>query len=365
MMEPQPTFHPGVMTEYTRNEVRLRRRERERKKKADKKKKHPTPRTILKRPQWRILPCDMQYSLTIDTLKGNTYIQKMEALQEYGRCLNVKCDFFPKYEPNPQLKQQITDMRNKCIEIAKENQRIRWIFKRFLTKWRIAHLKEINDTDFMSLLPIEKEVHSYNFSHRTKYRFEASSILQDIHKKLLTASAQIPTPIRPRNPYTNETFTLPQLLGIHSQCKALGCSAWTLEAFAKCKLNLELFSQVHRKPLRIHAIKAMLYEYSDWDGMDLLLNFIESHHEEHAAIFNKHIYLWCLKEIPDEPKIQLWRSLCRDYYIDDILADDDAERDLCFHRAAQKTGSLCAPPHDLLAKRNLLLRARKSSPITR
>lgn len=355
-MEANLSFHPGIMTKYSRAELRARRAQKEKEKRR--KERKTIPSVPIKKEVWRILPCEMKYSFAIDSLKGTTFIEKMAALKDYGSFLKAKSDLFPNFEPNKELQKTIFEMRDKCIELCKRNQTLRWIFKRFVTKWRIMHFKQINDTDFITLGPITKKVSLPIFSQRAIYVFEANSILQDIHRKLLQSTAQIPTPVFPRNPYTNERFSMHQILGIHSQCKAHGVSVWTLEAFFKANLRVDLFLQLQRKPLRIHAIKTILYNYSDWDGIDLLLNFIESHHEEHQAIFNKHIYIWCLQKIPEEPKIQAWRGLCRDYYMEDILADDEEERDKCFYKYSQKTEPLCAPPHDLLAKKSLYIRAK-------
>lgn len=359
-MEANLSFHPGSMTNYSRAELRARRARKEKEQKRKERKKNPfEPRKTNQ--VWRILPCEMKYSFAIDSLKGTTFIEKMAALKDYGSFLNAKSDLFPNFEPNKELQKTIFEMRDKCIQLCKQNQTLRWIFKRFVTNWRIMHFKQINDTDFISLGPIVKKVSLPNFSQRVIYAFEANSILQDIHRKLLQSSAQIPTPVYPRNPYTNERLSIHQILGIHSQCKAHGVSVWTLETFLKANVRIDLFLQFQRKPLRMNAIKTILYNYSDWDGIDLVLNFIESHHEEHQAIFNKHIYNWCLQKIPEEPKIQAWRTLCRDYYLEDILAEDEIERDSCFYKYSLKTGSLCAPPHDLLAKRSLYLQAKKST----
>ena len=133
-----------------------------------------------------------------------------------------------------------------------------------------------------------------------------------------------------------------------------------MEAFTKSKLSIDSFCQVQRKALRIHALKSILYNHSEYEGIHLLMNFIESQHDEHQAHFNKPLYRWFLTKYPEEQKIHSWRSFCKEYYEEEILAEDDAERDNCFLRIASKTGSLCAPPHDLLTKRNLIIQISTS-----
>lgn len=343
------TFHIGRAKPMTKEEKRKR--------KAHQKK--PQKRSLTSfspRPQWRILPCKFQYSFMIDTLSGNSYFEKMRALEEYGTCYKKSTSsLFKDFKMNPAFLESIEEMKKECKKLCAENQILRWKFKRFVTQWRLRHFKQINDNDFNHLGTIQSPITVYIFPTRSKYTFEASSILQDIHKKLLDHDGQIPTPLFPRNPYTNQNFNLSQLLSIQEQCKQVGKAVWTLESFSKSNLNIDKFMLVHRKPLRIHALKSILYNFDDYEGIYLLLNFIESQHDEHQAHFNRPLYRWFVQKYPEEHKIQQWRRLCKEYYEEEILAEDDTERDNCFLRIVQKTGHLCAPPHDLVYKRNSVL----------
>jgi hypothetical protein len=356
-MEPSATFHPGIARRLTKEERRKRDLQRKKEKEREERRNQPR-RAFVPKPLWRILPCDFQLSFFIDTLHGNTFFEKMNSIEEFGDLFQKKSPLFPKYKPNPALLQSIQLLKKEGKAKLAENQILRWKFKRFVSNWRLRHFKVINENDCITLSPIERPVRLYNFPTRSIYTFESASILQDIHKKLLHHCGQIPNPLFPRNPFTNETFTLPQLLSIYQQCKRFGHSSWILEAFCKSNLSIPTLLMVQRKALRLHALKSILYDFSDYEGNALLLNFIESQHEEHTAIFNKGLYRWCLLKLPEEPKIQTWRGLCKKYYEEDILAEDDMERDECYIRISRKTGHLCAPPHDLLAKRNLLLHSK-------
>jgi hypothetical protein len=288
----------------------------------------------------------------------------MKSLEDFGSfytSAKKKCDFFPKYIPDPKMVADLQLRKKFCRELLLKNQRLRWMCKKILTQWRIKRFRTVNDTDFISLSPIENPIHVYNFSNHCQYIFDAKSLLQHIHKRLLHHDGQIPQPLIPMNPFTNEAFTLSQMICIYSAIKAQGQSAWTLEAFAKSKFQIDQLLSHYRKPLRIHAVKSILYDYSDWNGKDILLNFIETHHDNHNALFQKNLYAFFLREIPDEVKIQEWRSLCRQYYEDDILADDNDQRDTAFYRIRRKTEGLCAPPHDLMVKRSLFLQSKKDA----
>ena len=345
------TFNIGRSPVLTKEQKKQQKREKDRV--AVKKNKRvcvTVPRRL-----WRILPCNIDVAFTIDTLKGKSYFEKMRSLEEFGSSSFKKSPLFPDFKQDEKLQTALYELKKKCKEKLAENQILRWKFKRFLTRMRLRKFKTINDTDYITMSPIEKSVQIYHFPTRSVYAFESVSILQDIHKKLLNHDGQIPHPIFPRNPYTNEYFNIAQLLSIQRQCKLLGNTSWILEAFCKAKLCIPSLLQVQRKALRIHALKSILYDYTNLEGTALLLDFIESQHDEHQANFNRPLYRWCLLRIPEEPKIQSWRSFCKEYYEDDILAEDDTERDNSFLRVARKTGILCAPPNDLLAKRNLHL----------
>lgn len=348
-------FHPGVAPKVTKEEKRRKERERMKRKK----------RTIhhFREPiqTWRILPCEIEMSFFIDILSGTTFLQKMKSLETYGsfQLAPKVCPFFPNFKPNPKLVAEIHERKKVGRALLLKNQHLRWIFKRFVTKWRVKRFRFVNDTDFITLSPIENPIHIYNFSNRCQYSFDAKSLLQHIHKRLLHHDGQIPQPLFPMNPFTNESFTLGQMIGISSAMKAQGQSTWVTEAFARSKFQTEHLLNHYRKPLRLHALKSILYDYTDWDGIDLLLNFIETHHDEHTATFHKNLYTFFLREMPDEVKIQNWRRLCRQYYEEDILAEDEDQRDTAFFRVRRKTEPLCAPPHDLMAKRTFFLRSKK------
>ena len=310
--------------------------------------------------RWRILPCEVSYCFTIDIMKGNTFFTKMDDVEKFGDSFfHCKNRFLPNYKANTTFLEKLKKIKKDCKEILIKNQQLRWKFKRFVTMWRLKGMKRVNDTDFVTLSPIQTPVFVAMFPMKSCYTFEASSILQDIHKKLLHHDGQIPTPIFPRNPYTNQPFTVFQVASIQKQCKEKGKSSWAFECFAKSKYTLHRFLQYERKMLRFHAIKSLLSNLSDWYGHDLLLNFIESQHEEHDIPFQKLVYRWSIHTIPNEERIKKWTDLCREYHESDILAEDQNDRDLAYFIAADKSLGLCSPPSELLAKHTLFLQMNK------
>jgi len=336
------------------------------KKERDRKRKR-TCSTVInviekKRIQWRIIPCKSSVCFTIDLLKGTTFFAKMKEVDELGLCfLAAKSKFLPNHKISPVLKERIRSMKAECKMMLIKNQVLRWKFKYFLTKWRVKRMKKVNDTDFVTMNPIEKPVSIAMFSTNSIYTFEAGSILREIHKKLLHHDGQIPSPMFPRNPYTNERFTFLQMIQLHKQCKERGQSIWSFELFAKYKYNLDLFLQYERKVLRINTIKSLLANLSDWQGHDLLLNFIETQHEEHEVPFQKLVYSWSIDHIPQEERMRKWKALCAEYYINDILAEDQSDKDFSYFIVCDRSTGLCSYPSELLAKRSLYFQMKREA----
>ena len=195
-METTPIFHIGIANTHSKR----KKKEKQKPKKGRLPKAEPSYR-------WRIIPCSSTQAITIDTLPGNSYITKKQGIKEFGHIyLNPpKSTFvFPTFESSKKMSTLLRELRDSCAPLIEENQRLRWIFKRFLNKWRFQNAKRVNDIDFCTLEAFKIPVFLMNFPKKTLHTFEADSILSDIHKKLLQHSGQIPTPIAPRNPYTNE-----------------------------------------------------------------------------------------------------------------------------------------------------------------
>jgi hypothetical protein len=136
---------------------------------------------------------------------------------------------------------------------------------------------------------------------------------------------------------------------------------WAFQGFYHARFYIPLFLTLNRKSLRINAVKTVLNNHDSYEGMDMLLDFIEREHEEHELPCNTFIYRWSLYNLPNEKRIAKWRDICRSWYEKDILIDEKAEKEVQLNRIHQESATLCTPPHDLLAKRQFLLNKKKES----
>jgi len=309
-------------------------------------------------PSWRILPSSVCKGLHIwmDLLPGSSGAQKQAKLFHQIATLKAKpsCSYtFP-----PSTVQ--TDCLNRAVELLDLlflNQSVRWAMKRFVTQIRMRSMRKANETDPITLEPIRQPVLLVSFPQKTQYTFEAHSFAKQVHKTLLTNDGHLPTPLLPRNPFTNEALTLPQLMGLFAQCKAYGQTSWAMEAFVRCQFSIDSFLLLHGKSLRLHAVRATLSRIEGWDAIDTLYDFLKTQHAYHKKVFCASLYKWCLTHCPEHEKLQTWRSLCLRYYETDILIDDEGERERAFARVSSLTKPLCTAALELLDLREASLKS--------
>jgi len=298
-----------------------------------------------KRPGWRILPSHMckGYEFWMDTLKGDTYITKRaQLLDDISRFQDPPtCPWsFPVLHTN--LRNDILKKGEDVLVLLRINQMLRWTFKRFLTLIRIRRMSSVNDKDPITMESIEEPIEIPFFSQRKLYSFEAETIAKYVHKQLVANEGTIPTPTQPRNPLTNQEFTLVQIMAILDRCKNLGHTSWALEGFVACRYDLESFLLFHRKPLRIHALRTTMAKVLDWDAIDTLYDFIRTQFDIHDAVFPRGLFKWAVRHATDHTQMQSWRRLCIKWYEVYILIDDVSTRSSMLAAIQEKTLPLCS-----------------------
>ena len=167
----------------------------------------------------------------------------------------------------------------------------------------------------------------------------------------MTHEGQLPFPQFPKNPLTNESFSLAQQLSLLQQCREQGYSSWTLEAYVTSRYSLQTFLSFFKTPLRLSAIRTTLATLRTWEAIDTLSDFIESQHDDHSAQFYSTVYKWAIHHAPTSNRIQQWKSFCLKWYECDILIEDYDAKQAAFALLQQKTLPLCSTPTDLQALR--------------
>ena len=306
-------------------------------------------------PKWRILPekyCDT-FHVWMDLIPGNTYLEKQTKLvfQMKQAQQSHKCPFtFPKSTLN--LQKDFLEKAKHVLLLLKKNQDLRWLFKRFFTKVRIRLFTKVNEEDPITLEPFRQPVVLHSFSQRKTYLFEAESLAKNIHKQFLHSDGHIPHPICPRNPLTNEFFSLYNMVTVFQQCKTYGHTFWTLEAFQQSHYNLVNFIVFHAKPLRMHALHAIMANHTHWDSKDTLYDFIRMQHRTHLAAFNSMLYKWALNHLPQHERINKWRKLCIQWYECDIMFEESDLKEQTYKKIEEKTRPLCDNNYELQKARH-------------
>lgn len=314
------------------------------------KKKSTLPRTPLPPySQWRILPstqCDGMI-FWIDTLSGSSFLQKRTSLlHQIDKIESSECWSFNR-DTHIAIRDDLLQKANRVLELLHQNQTIRWILKRFLTRARLFRFPILNERDPITLEAVETPIRIPSFSQRKIYQFEADTFARLVHKKLLAHDGQIPLPQFPKNPLTNESFSFPQQISLLQQCREVGYSSWTLEAYVTSRYDCPTFFTFFKIPLRLSAIRTTLATLKTWEAIDTLMDFLDSQHSLHSAQFYATVYKWAIHNAPTARRIESWRKLCLQWYEHDILHEDQDTKEMAFREIEKKTLLLCTSPTDL------------------
>jgi hypothetical protein len=193
--------------------------------------------------------------------------------------------------------------------------RMRARFRKFLHHWRVNRLKLASEED---LVTCEVPVHPItvvDWNTKTKYTFEASTLMRDITNRLLTHDGFFDTPQSPRNPFTNEPFTLAQMVSLWNQLsRSPEPASWAFTCFASSQFNLKTFSTDYTIPLQLNALRVTMLDPTDLDQQDRLLDFIEYEHDLAGVRFYRNTYNHAILHHQDLLRMVSWRTLCTEFY---------------------------------------------------
>jgi hypothetical protein len=314
------------------------------------------------KPSWLLLPSHITkgFGFWLLTLKGDTYLEKKATLLTDIKRNDEPIPCIYKFDTSfsEQLRRDYKDKALLVMDLLYQNQCLRWVFKRFLTRLRIQRFQVCNEVDPITMDVITQPIQVPLFSHRKVYRFEATPFLHHLHNRLVHCDGHISRPQQMKNPLTNELFTTAQLMSLIAQAKRYGYSSWAIEAFCECQYKLSRFILIYSKPLRLHALKTTMANVTSWDSTDTLYDFIKSQHMLHEEVFRQPIYTWALHNAPYSSWIGSWRKLCVQWYEVDILVDDIDTKAMIFCGLEAKTLTLCHRPRELEILRTQMRKAK-------
>lgn len=334
----QATFAIGSIKKETKNEKRERLRRKQ-------KKEPSTFIPIPKGPSWLLLPpsvCEGT-AFWIDTLKGGSFFSKRNSLFEEMDFMKEprKKNYGIDASVGEDLRKEHVEKTKKVLSILHLNQTFRWKWKIFITKARMLRFQKVNETDPITFDICKQPISIHIFDQRKTYLFEAGTIAKHFQKKLTNNDGHTPSPLYPRNPFTNEKFTLTQTISIIERCKEYGKGSWALEAFRACRYDILSFTIVHGKPLRLQSLHATMSATSSWDCLDTLLDFIRHQHVLHNIHYNVTLYQWAVNKLMSHEIMEQWRKYCIKWYELDILIDDEDIREGFYEGLKKKTFCFC------------------------
>jgi hypothetical protein len=355
------SFALGQSKRETRQEKHERLRKQEDRKRKEKQKKQRKPKRFrsisLFGPSWCILPHHILkgFEFWMAILKGDTFLTKRKSLLDEMERMKTSTAHTEPFRNEYLVKAQ------NLISFLYQNQKLRWIFKRFFTTSRIQRFTTLNETDPITLEPITQPIQFPSFPQRKYYAFEAKPFAKHLHNKLIHNDGHIPSPLFPKNPFTNELFTLAQIISLIEQARNYGHTSWAIESFIACRYNLASYSIISFKPLRLHALRTTMSKVNDWDSIDTLYDFIKIQHTIHDEAFSIPLYTWAVRHAPHESRIVSWRKMCLKWYEADILMDDIDSKRALFTILEGRTLSLCSWPEELFALKKNKAKSTKQS----
>jgi hypothetical protein len=348
------SFAPGKPPPETKHQKKERLRKKQEQKRRETNRRLRQTQEVsssLLKPSWCILPHHLLhgYEFWIHILKGDTFFTKRQSLLEEIHRMETPSAPVEGFDAS-----RGTTFRNEYLVKAQtvmsflyQNQMLRWMFKRFITQVRIRRFPPLNEKDPITLDSITEPIQFPSFPQRKYYVFEAKPFAKHLHNKLVHHDGQIPTPLFLKNPFTNEQFTVPQVMSLIEQARRYGHTSWAIESFIASRYNVARFTILHSKLLRLHAFRTTLSKVDDWDSKDTLFEFIKMHHEIHEEPFYNPRYRWAITHAPHAPRIVAWRKLCLKWYETDILIEDPGTKVKFFTEVETRTLPLCDIPNDL------------------
>jgi len=197
-----------------------------------------------------------------------------------------------------------------------KNQTFRWKMKRLIHKWLLGRIKTINNDDIVTCEPPVKPIIIYDWSNRARYTFEASTLYRDFREKIFKAENLFVNSQLPKNPFTNQTYSLGQLHFITEGLLRHGISDWALQGLRSVEYSLPRFKIVYKSATQREVLKRCLTDVKNTEYMDLIYDYIMGEYVYHGihSILPYNGWYWFLENHPDWPLIQSWRALCFQYY---------------------------------------------------
>jgi len=269
-----------------------------------------------------------------------TIIAKKQRQKQYFLRYNSYSTFYP-----------AIPLLNIFMQVAVKNQKLIRTFRCIARRFMRSKLTMKNTEDLVTGdIPVTP-VWLVDWRSRSKYVFEARTLLRDIVTRLTMSYCDFfPGPKMPRNPYTNEDLTEGQFYSVAQQLKAVGQSHWAIDALYTAKYNLDEFERDMYSKIK-RTIHNSIFANPGGDlAKRILLEYIEEEHEHHIIPYEADIYTWAVENLSHHFSIHKWRIQCAKYYSIVHFPTEKAKDDVEKEKIDEATKILCAYPVNLVEK---------------
>ncbi len=283
----------------------------------------PTP-SLFHRPRFNILPAhvfpELIYSISMSCIAPTVAAIYQGSFSEYK-------PLFPA-AAQAQAPTVATGPHNPFTEsffktrqqLVRRCQSLRWIFRRFLHRWRSTRLEKPILEDIVTGSVPTRPVYIVDWARRTATPFEAATLHRDITERLQTHDGFFEDPQEPRNPLTNLPLTQAQQIAIWISISQAGIPvSASFTEFRRVRWSLERFLLEYSTPLQLHAFKTTMRDMTHIDTHERILDFIEYAYDQESIDCSTTTYRWSLLHHPTHRILLKWRDLCQEFYEASIL----------------------------------------------
>ena len=191
--------------------------------------------------------------------------------------------------------------------------------------------RPLNQEDPATLSPPRIPIVLYDWSARGVWSYEAASLRDQISAELTHVSYDFPAAQAPRNPLTNKEFTYGQILSVVRQLRAAVKTNSLVEGYAELGFKIGAFQAVYWRKIRLRHFERNYRDERSDDFRQGFSAFLEAMvyqliPQAHSLVYDE-FFRWAGLYALQEPYIQEWKGLYRQYQITEILYKDDSAYD--------------------------------------
>ena len=198
--------------------------------------------------------------------------------------------------------------------------RFRFLFRKFLHKWRFSKIKLANTYDILTGEPPKKPVYIVDWPRIQAHVFEAQTLMKDITARLQQNEGLFEATQPPRNPFTNTPFTLSQTISVWNSISEAGIAVSSVfTMYRTARYSYLTFMEENAMYLRLNAHRKTFQEETSYDYKEQMLDFIHLCYTAETLEYNAAAFSYILFNEPKNHVIQKWKRLCEKYHEADII----------------------------------------------